>query len=258
MKIGFPNHPRKNIFEEIKWIGENGFEFVDLFFEPETTSIEKIEPEPIKQALKEFNLEATGHLAWYLPIGSAMVQLRRSAIEIATEYFDVLGKIGVRGVTIHSNWPSMSLFSGEEGVEFQIDSLKKLVDKGSEKGLTIFYEPIGSKQDSEENLEKILDAVPEVGCHLDLGHCNLHGKNPAGMIRQFKDRLCHLHLHDNYGDADMHLPPGTGNIDWNEVFVALRDIGYNGTVTLEVFSNDRDYALLARKKIEALRTRFFA
>ena len=33
MKIGFPNNPRKNILEEIEWIGKNGFDFIDLFLE---------------------------------------------------------------------------------------------------------------------------------------------------------------------------------------------------------------------------------
>ncbi len=258
MKIGYPNHPRRDVLEEIRWIGENGFEFVDLFLEPESTAVENIDPNAIRQAIHDNKLSVVGHMACYLPIGSAMAQLRRSAIDIASEYLAALGVVGVTGATIHSNWPSMSLFTQQEGLEFQISSLKELVAIGAEYGIQILYEPVDRKQDSPENLERILDAVPEAGCHLDLGHCNLHGKTPEGMIRRFGERLRHVHLHDNYGNADMHLPPGTGNVDWDEVFMAFKDVGYNDTVTLEIFSNDRNYVLLAKKKIEDLRARFFS
>lgn len=253
MKIGCPNHPRRDVLEEIRWIGDNGFEFVDLFLEPETGSLEKVDTSAIKTQLNREGLSAVGHMAWYLPIGSAMKELRKSAVDIAGSYFRLFAEIGISKATIHSNWPSMSLFSVQEGIDFQIESLKKLVDVAGEAGIQVLYEPIGKPQDSQENLEVILSALPEIGCHLDLGHCNLHGKSPQNMIRSFGDRLCHVHLHDNFGNADMHLPPGTGNIDWDEVFQAFKDVGYSGTITLEIFSKDRDYLLLAKKKVEKLR-----
>jgi sugar phosphate isomerase/epimerase len=256
MKIGYPNHPRRNITEELCWIRENGFEFVDLFLEPEAGVLDKIDPDAIRRELDGNGLSAVGHLACYLPIGSAMPELRKCAVDIASKYLKLFGRIGVEGATVHSNWPSMSLFSPEEGVELQIESLKQIVRAASSNDVRVLYEPVDKKQDSNENLERILNAVPQLGCHLDLGHCNLHGKQPEDMIRRFGDRLCHVHLHDNFGKADMHLPPGTGNIDWNAVFEAFRDVGYNGTVTLEIFSGDRDYVLLARKKIEKLRSAF--
>ena len=56
------------------------------------------------------------------------------------------------------------------------------------------------------------------------------------MLRQFADRLHHIHLHDNNGLVDLHLPPGTGTINWPAVATALRDIGYAKTITLEIFS----------------------
>jgi sugar phosphate isomerase/epimerase len=77
MKIGFPNHPRKNIIDEIEWIGENGFDFIDLFLEEDQAVPEKIDLEEIKKVLRKYNLNTVGHLAWYLPIGSPMKSLRK-------------------------------------------------------------------------------------------------------------------------------------------------------------------------------------
>jgi sugar phosphate isomerase/epimerase len=41
-------------------------------------------------------------------------------------------------------------------------------------------------------------------------------------------------------------------VDWEDTIAALADVGYDKTITLEVFSQDRDYVLLAKSKIERL------
>ena len=49
----------------------------------------------------------------------------------------------------------------------------------------------------------------------------------------------HVHVSDNRGTNDDHLPLGVGNIDWKEAISALKSTGYDGTITLEVFCDDR-------------------
>lgn len=80
MKFGFPNHPRREILGEIAWIGESGFDFVDLYLEPDKAAAETANPAAIRQTLDRWSLDATGHLAWYLPIGSPMKALRDAAV----------------------------------------------------------------------------------------------------------------------------------------------------------------------------------
>src|SRR5256885_13290799 len=49
----------------------------------------------------------------------------------------------------------------------------------------------------------------------------------------------HVHLHDNRGgNLDLHLPLGAGNINLAASMSALRSCGYDGTITLEVFTDD--------------------
>ena len=60
-------------------------------------------------------------------------------------------------------------------------------------------------------------------------------------------RVKHVHLHDNNGGAsDLHLPLGAGAIDLEGTVAALKATGYDGTITLEVFSRDRHYLLYSR------------
>jgi hypothetical protein len=42
MKIGYPNHPRKPLVEEIEWIGRSRFDFLDLFLEEDQAAPEKV------------------------------------------------------------------------------------------------------------------------------------------------------------------------------------------------------------------------
>jgi len=250
MRIGFANNPHRDPLAEIAWIGDHGFDFVDLFLEPSRAALEVIDPPAIRAALESRGLIGTGHLAWYLPFASPLPQLRAAAVRAAIEYLGAFAEIGVPMVTVHAHWPHRAFI--EEGVKWQIESLRSLLDAARELGLALMYEPVDSEHDTPERLETVLAALPDLGCHLDLGHCNLHGRSPAAMIRQFRARLCHLHVHDNTGREDLHLPPGTGAIHWSEVAAALREIGYDRTATLEVFSRDRDYVLLAKRKLEAL------
>lgn len=251
MKIGHPNHPRRDVIAEIDWAAANGFDFVDLFLEPDRAAIENISPDVIRATLDRHNLEVLGHLAWYLPIGSAMRQLRKAAVEIAIEHLRVFSAIGVPAVSIHADWPS-GLFSAKEGIAWQVESLRAVVDAANDIGIGLMYEPVPTELDSPENVRAVLDAVPGLICHIDTGHSNLCGRRPEEVLRYFGDVVRHIHISDNNGQSDLHLPPGTGNIDWEAVFAVLKDIGYDRTLTLEVFSDDRNYVLQAKRTIEQL------
>ena len=244
MKLGYQTHPRRDLIEEIRWIGENGFAFVDLFFEPVTGAFDVFDPVKVREALTKYQLDCTGHLAWYLPIGSPMLELRQAAITIARNYFPAFKTAGCLWVTVHAHWPP-SLFTVDEGIAWQIGTLKQIMSDAAAHGLRIMYEPVGMIQESEGNLRRIFNALPELGFHLDIGHFHLNSRQPADFIRAFSDRLVHVHLHDNDGSKDQHLPPGTGRIDWDETIKALKTC-YDGTITLEVFTDTREYVLTAR------------
>jgi len=250
MKLGYPNHPRRNVIEEIDWIGRNGFDFVDLCLEPDRASVEAVDTAAVRDALRRWKLQAVGHTAWYLPIASPMSQLRRAAVATAKDYLAAFKSIGVEAVTVHADWPT-GLFTVDEAVAWQIESLAALVAEGAEIGIRIMYEAATKQWDTAETMARVLDAVPGLLCHLDLGHCNLFGRDPAATIDRFARRLHHVHVHDNDGRSDLHLPPGTGTIDWPAVFRALARAHYDRTLTLEVFSSDRDFVLLAKRKVEA-------
>lgn len=246
MKIGYPNHPRLDILKEIDWIASQGFDFVDLFLEPDLGEKHPIEVEAIRGALSRHHLDCVGHLAWYLPIGSPVRELREGAAAAARRYMEAFARIGTPCVTIHAHWPP-SMFSTDEALDYQTSTLQPLLDWCKREGLTLMYEPVGDAREDRATLEKLFAANPGLGFHLDIGHFNLNGRNPGDFAEAFQQRLTHVHLHDNDGNRDLHLPIGAGKIDWDRFIPRLKAV-YDGTVTIEVFSADREFVILSRRR----------
>ena len=93
-----------------------------------------------------------------------------------------------------------------------------------------------------EALKGILEHVGgEVGILLDTGHLNMaihsewcREKSPVEFIDHLPAPVLEVHLHDNHGTEDEHLPPGAGTADLAAVLKALKRRGFEGPVTLEV------------------------
>jgi sugar phosphate isomerase/epimerase len=91
-----------------------------------------------------------------------------------------------------------------------------------------------------ESFNSHLDAVNDdyfVAC-LDIGHAEMKGSDTSApeMIRALGKRLKALHIHDNDKLHDSHQIPFSMNIDFVAVAQALKDIGYDGYLTLEASS----------------------
>ena len=74
---------------------------------------------------------------------------------------------------------------------------------------------------------------------MDTGHSNKamrfnNNPTPADAIRKIGKSIKVLHLHDNDTLTDQHRIPFTGTIDWDDVFDALDEIGYDGVYNLEL------------------------
>jgi sugar phosphate isomerase/epimerase len=101
----------------------------------------------------------------------------------------------------------------------------------------------------------LLDPLPELGLHLDIGHANLMviQSTVGELLAAYGSRLHHVHLHDNKGGgADLHLPLGTGSVDVRGATRGLLGVGYNGTITLEVFTPDRHHLAYSRDLLQRL------
>jgi sugar phosphate isomerase/epimerase len=76
------------------------------------------------------------------------------------------------------------------------------------------------------------------GLCLDVGHTNIFSNLPIKeWISKMGKRLHYVHLHDNSGKEDEHLPVGRGNINFDDIFNKLKEVIPDVQVSLEVDDN---------------------
>ncbi len=68
----------------------------------------------------------------------------------------------------------------------------------------------------------------------DTGHSLLVGQDAYLTLRTLGDRVETLHVHDNDGWDDLHVPPYTGRLDWERFLSGLQAINYSGAMTMEI------------------------
>ena len=111
---------------------------------------------------------------------------------------------------------------------------------GDALGICDFF---GNIDEFEESYRRVCDKgyADHFKICVDTGHSNkamrFGNPTPADVIRRLgKDTVC-LHLNDNDSLTDQHKIPCTGIRDWNDVFCALDEVGYNGYYNMELNLN---------------------
>jgi len=86
-----------------------------------------------------------------------------------------------------------------------------------------------------EGLLRLIETVdnPALGVNFDPSHTFPMGDMTHVAIYRMADRLWHCDFSDNDGTTNMHFRPGKGKIDWAAAMKALKDVGYDGVVSLE-------------------------
>lgn len=103
-----------------------------------------------------------------------------------------------------------------------------------------------------QTLKQRLDH-PLWGLTLDLGHAFLtEAAGPAACIRLFKDDIKNIHVEDMRRGAHEHLQFGEGEMDFVEIFEALKEINYTGLVNVELSRHSRDAVHAAQQAFEYL------
>ena len=233
MRLGAMNNPFRSVFEEIERIAVAGFDFVDLTLEP--PGAWPVEADALRARLGRHGLDVVGHTAFFLPIASPYPELQNTAHALFAAACDVFSAVGAELVNVHPD-PITRSYPRDHAVAANAEAVERLADVADERRLRLMVENLGLSFGTVEELSPLLEADPRTAFHYDAGHANLSGRPVVELLTAFGDRLAHVHVSDNLGVDDLHLPLGAGSVPWPEVVAALRDAGYDGTVTVEVFA----------------------
>ncbi|MEM1069510.1 MAG: sugar phosphate isomerase/epimerase family protein [Planctomycetota bacterium] len=157
--------------------------------------------------------------------------------ELAKLCHDLGGRIMVLGSPQQRNVPEGQ--SMESAMEFAAEVIGGAVPVLEEYAVQIAIEPLGREEGNFLNhasdarqLQAMIDR-PQVKLHLDVKAMSDEPTPTPQIIRDNADAMIHFHANDPNRQG-----PGMGDVDFIPIFEALKDIGYQDWVSVEVF----DYA----------------
>ena len=253
-KFGLLTSPIVPVSDEIVRFHRLGFDYAEIGIEEPsaTPQILMRQKDEILSALSLNRMFAIGHTAYWVGFGSSHEKVRRGWIEEAKDMihaaselkigllnFHYYGRHGMIGRTGQSKNTFLRNFA---------DAMKELTQFAATRKVTLMLENApaesGAALESIECFSYVMKSVPTLSFHLDVGHAFIENRmrGVRDYIDAFGDRLAHVHMHDNHGKQDEHLPLGAGKIDTRGVIRLLKEVDYDRTITFEVFSSYVDAA----------------
>jgi sugar phosphate isomerase/epimerase len=254
MLIGAMNHPAKDVVEEIEWMAAMGLDFLDLTLEPPGAASWRVDGAAIRRALDKHRMPAVGHTAFYLPLASAFESIRCAAVEELRCCLRVFAEVGVKWMNLHPDRHT-PMHDRKFYIRRNLETFCQLQEQARQYGIGLMIENLPGSYNTAHELGELLDPMPQLGLHLDIGHANLMVacNTTSEILNAYGARLRHVHLHDNRGGhEDLHLPLGAGNVDVLSAVAALKKSGYDGTITLEVFTPDKHYLAYSRDTLRRI------
>jgi D-psicose/D-tagatose/L-ribulose 3-epimerase len=204
-----------------------------------------LDPEALRETLERSGLGCVviGFCTDDRDVSSDNEGVRRAGIEYAKRCIDLAAAAGaplVAGPLHQAVGKARFVTPEERSAEFAraTEGLREVADYAGERGLSLALEPLNRwETDMLNTVEQglaLCDAVERknVGLLLDTFHQNIEEKRLGDAIRAVGERLLHFHASEN--DRGV---PGSGHIPWAEVREALREIQYDGVISLESFSS---------------------
>ena len=258
MIYGATNHPLRPLTEEIKTLVSLGFDYLELCLDPPHGLPEKLRPRlaEIRSVLAGVGLGLpVVHLPTFVWLADVYSSIREASLTEVFKALDLAAEIGAEKAVLHPGYlTGLMTFTPDIGKGYAAESLDKILEQAAGLGVTICLEnmfPRAGHMHRPEEFTAVLDRHPGLMMTLDLGHANIRAPRDqaAAFVQIARGRIGHVHVGDNNGQEDEHLPLGAGRLDLAGGLAAIKASGYDRTITLEVFSPDRDYLAMSLKKV---------
>jgi sugar phosphate isomerase/epimerase len=232
------------ILECLETIRESGFCLIEVVFSPPHLDYKNLTA--VREAghcIEDLGMEVFSFHAPFandIDISSPDLATREHALDEILRAVDAAVLLGVHYFVIHPGPENSDIPSREERmvrIENVVSVLNRVAIRCSESGIKCVLENklphllFGNSSD----IVWILGALDtnEVGACLDTGHAFLAG-DLYNLVYKLGPYLRMLHVHDNKGHNDEHLPPGEGRIEWGAFTRELVQVGFHGAMILEI------------------------
>lgn len=165
--------------------------------------------------------------------------IRKAALQSIKKGIDDAKLIGA-DLLVGGIYQAHKYFTGvgatEEEWHWSAEYLRAAGEYGQQKGVHLGLEflnrfevfLINTSADCKRMVEQV--GLANVGVHYDTHHANIEDPDPLQAIRNISSVVNHVHLSESHRGA-----LGTGQVDWDSNFSALREIDYQGWLVIEAF-----------------------
>ncbi|MFQ5762941.1 MAG: sugar phosphate isomerase/epimerase family protein [Candidatus Bathyarchaeia archaeon] len=206
----------------------------------------------IKEALSPFEGKVSVHSCFYeLNLGSAHSEIRRLTLRETKRCIDLAWRLEAEILTVHpgvSPFPKDMKIHGRVKQQF-IQDLRECHIHAESLGIKLCLENCPSPQGFFHRLseaEELRNRINVLNVTFDVGHAfivenalgtrNIENRLARDIRRYGKGLISHIHLHDNKGVKDNHLPIGDGAIRFKPIADALISASSPGQAILELWN----------------------
>jgi len=259
MQFGAMNFPVLPVLEEIEAIGRLGFDYVELAMDPPMAHYRVIaaNKNDIVNALGNNGLDLVCHMPTFVSTADLTESIRRASVTEMHRSLELAIELGASKVVLHPSVVSgLGSFVMDTVRGYAYEFLQEITAAAG--GMEICLENMFPRYMSgvePHDFEEIFREFPSLKLTLDTGHANIDdksGKRLLHLAENFGERIGHLHISDNRGRRDDNFSVGKGSIDFDELIRQLQQIGYDSTVTFEVFEEDRQMLVDSRERIKEM------
>jgi sugar phosphate isomerase/epimerase len=249
---------RTPLVDCLETIRGSGFSMIEVVFSP--PHLDYRNPQAVQEAaarIDALGLEAYSFHAPFaddIDISSLEPTRREHALAEILRAVEAAASLGVHYFVIHPGPENGDIPSREERllrIENVCSVLERVAARCGEVGIQCVLENklphlmFGQSAD----LLWILTCLKgnRIGACLDTGHAHLAGELYP-LVYKMAPYLRLLHVHDNKGHGDDHLPPGDGRIDWTAVLKELAAVNFTGAFILELAGGGEPDVIMARAR----------
>ncbi len=230
------NIPYPMLLEKMEFVLQHRF-FPEIYFSADDLdTYSKEEGKELAETLHRNRLEITLHGPFMdLSPGGVDRRIKEVTLDRFSRTIEIAGQFKPKAIVFHPGYEKWK-FDGNVNLWFEssLQTWRPLVEEATARKLTIAIENV-----YEENPEPLLMLLNEIRSPhfkfcFDTGHHQVFSKTPLPLwIETLREYLVEVHLHDNHGEMDEHLPLGEGRFNFSELFSLFSRWRLNPIHTLE-------------------------
>ena len=260
-RIGVDVGRRISAEEAVDWTAQNEVYYFDIQTDIAPNALESFDDSrcsKIREGCEQHGLHLGLQTLSGVNIAEISPHLREAADAYLRNYIDLSVKLGAEWIVVHGGYH----FTGCQKIRKQasIDRIKRAVEYAEKQNALLLLENLNGEpelaevhympdnlEDTQEYFEQIQS--PNLRWSFTINHAHFDPIGIKGFVEGMDMSVCEeVRVADNNGEYEIHMKPGTGNVDFGEMFRLIESSGFkghymNGFGSLDDMLEGREYLL---------------